>query len=187
MSLQSWQETLVTAQSDGVQILNSSTAVSIIPAAAKITLPNNWFCIGKALRVTLAGRMSCVATTPGTFTLDVRIAAVIAFTSQAIPLNIVAKTDLPWLAQFFLTCRSIGAGTTATLMGVGRFTSECLIGSPLPAAGEAGTILMPCTVPAPGTGFDSTAANTVDIFGKFSVTTATTSLTLHQYILEALN
>jgi hypothetical protein len=187
MSLQSWQETLVSAQGDGVQILNSSTAVSIIPAAAKITLPNNWFCIGKVLRVTLHGRMSNVVTTPGTFTIDVRLGAVIAFTSQAIPLNIVAKTDLPWIVQLYLTCRSIGAGTTATLMGSGIFTGENLVGSPLPAVGGSGNVIIPNTTPVVGTGFDSTAANTVDIFGKFSVTTATTSLTLHQYILEALN
>jgi hypothetical protein len=187
MSLQSWQETLITSQGDGTQILNNVTAASIIPAAAKITLPNNWFQVGRVLRVTLAGRLSCVVTTPGTFTLDVRLLAVVAFTSQAIPLNIVAKTDLPWFAQIVLTCRSIGASTSATLMGQGFWMSETYVGSPVPATGGAGVILIPNTAPAVGTGFDSTAANTVDIFGKFSVATATTSCTLHQYILEALN
>lgn len=187
MSLQSWQETLVAAQGDGTQILNSTTAASIIPASAKITLPNNWFQIGRVLRVTLHGRMSNVVTTPGTFTLDVRVGAVIAFTSQAIPLNIVAKTDLPWFSQIILTCRSIGASTSATLMGSGFWLAENYVGSPLPATGGAGIVVIPNTTPAVGTGFDSTAANTIDVFGKFSVSTATTSLTLHQYILEALN
>jgi hypothetical protein len=187
MSLQSWQETLVSAQGDGAQILDSSTAVSIIPPAAKITLPNNWFQIGRSLRLTLAGRLSNVITTPGTLTLDFRLLAVIAFTTQAIPLNIVAKVGLPWFMQVILTCRSIGASTSAALMAQGFFCSEGYVGAPLPAVGGAGMVLVPNTAPAVGTGFDSTAANTVDIFGKFSVTTDPTALTLHQYLLEALN
>jgi hypothetical protein len=187
MSLQSWQETLVSAQGDGPQILNNTTAATIIPAAAKITLPNNYFNIGKVLRLTIAGGISCVATTPGTLILDLRLGAVIAFTSQAIPLNVTAKTNLPFYMQVLLTCRSIGASTTATLMPAGFFISETYVGSPVPATGGAGVVMIPVTAPAVGTGFDSTAANTVDVFGKFSVTTATTQITLYQYILEALN
>ena len=140
MSLQSWQETLISAQGDGPQLLNNTTATSIIPPAA-----------------------------------------------QAIPLNVVAKTQLPFYMQVILTCRSIGAGTTATLMAIGFFISETYVGSPVPATGGAGAIIVPNTAPAVGTGFDSTAANTVDIFGTFSVNTATTQITLNQYLLEALN
>ena len=187
MSLQSWQETLITAQGDGPQILNNTSAASIIPAAAKITLPNNWFQVGRALRLTLSGSLSCVATTPGTLTLDMRLLAVVAFTTQAIPLNVTAKTTLPWYLQAILTCRSIVASTSATLMSCGFFLSETMVGSPAPATGGAGAVCVPVTAPAVGTGFDSTASNTVDIYGKFSVNTATTQLTLNQYILEALN
>lgn len=187
MSLQSWQETLVSAQGDGPQILNNSTAATIIPAASIITLPNNYFNIGKVLRLTISGGVSCVVTTPGTLILDLRLGAVIAFTTQAIPLNIVAKTNLPFHMQVLLTCRSIGAGTTATLIANGFFISETMVGAPAPAVGGSGCVIVPNTAPAVGTGFDSTAANAVNIFGKFSVTTATTQITLNQYILEALN
>jgi hypothetical protein len=187
MSLQSWQETLVSAQGDGPQILNSTTAATILPPAAKITLPNNWFNVGKVIRLTVAGHISCVATTPGTLILDLRLAAVIAFTSQAIPMNVTAKTTLPFYMQVLLTCRSIGAGTTATLMPIGFIITETIVGVAAPAAGPAGALCVPNTVPVAGTGFDSTAALTVDVFAKFSVTTATTQITLSQYILEALN
>jgi hypothetical protein len=187
MSLQSWQETLVSAQGDGPQILNSTVAATILPAAAKITLPNNYFNIGKVLRLTVAGHISCVATTPGTLTLDLRLAAVIAFTSQAIPMNVVAKTTLPFYMQVLLTCRSIGASTSATLMPQGFIITETIVGVAAPAAGPAGALCIPNTAPVAGTGFDSTAALTVDVFAKFSVNTATTQITLNQYILEALN
>ncbi len=131
--------------------------------------------------------MSCVVTTPGTFTLDVRLGAVIAFTSSAMGLNIVAKTSLPWWAEIELTCRAIGSGTSANLMGMGLFQSECIVGSPLPAVGGAGSLLMPVTAPAVGTGFDSSSAQIVDLFGTFSVNTNPTNCTLHHYELIACN
>jgi hypothetical protein len=39
--------------------------------------------------------------------------------------------------------------------------------------------------PAVGTGFDNTAANTVDVF--FTQTVGTGSMTVHQYAIEELN
>lgn len=184
MSLQGWSETLVTAQADGAALTNSTTATSIIPAGAKFTLPANFFQIGKAVRLTSRGRISNVVTTPGTLTLDVRLGAVIAFTTQVIALNIVAKTNVTFEFETILTCRAIGQSTTANLMGVGTFTSESVVGA---AAGTALTMMCPATAPAVGTGFDSTTSLAVDHFATFSVNTATTSLTLHEYVLEALN
>lgn len=187
MSLQTWQETLISAVGDGTQLSNSTTPTSLLPSTAKYVLPANFFYVGRQLLIEAHGRMSNVVTTPGTFTLDVRLGAVIAFTSSAMQLNAVAKTNLPWYARILLTCRAIGSGTAANLMGGGSFTSECVVGSPLPAAGGAGTLLMPVTAPAVGTGFDSTTTNVVDLFGTFSVATNPTNATLHQYSLWALN
>jgi hypothetical protein len=89
-----------------------------------------------------------------------------------------------------LTCRAIGSGTTANLFGFGRFTSEAVIASPTGAAGGNGTLVSsvatgPDAAPAVGAGFDSTAANVVDLF--FTQTVATGSLTVHSYVLESLN
>jgi hypothetical protein len=184
MSMQTWGETLVSAQVDGTALTNSTTATSILPAAAKFTLPANYFAIGRVLRINAWGRISNVVTTPGTLTLDVRFGSTVVFNGGAMQLNTTAKTNVSWRAIIMLTCRSIGSGTSATLFGQGDWCSESATGS---AAGVANDILMPASAPAVGTGFDSTASQAIDLFATFSVASASNSIQLHQYTVEAMN
>ena len=184
MSLQSWQETLVTAAVDG-PTLTAAAAASCIPPAAKFVLPPNFFnAVGKALRIRASGRISCVVTTPGTARYDVRFGATIVADSLAMNLNIVAKTNVNWWLELLLTCRAIG--TSANLMWQGLWASEAVIGSPLPTVGGSGEFILPYNAaPAVGNNFDSTASQAVDLF--FTQTVATGSMTLHQYALESIN
>lgn len=191
MSGQGWQETLVCLQVDGTALNTSTTPTSLIgtgtiaASAAKYTLPAGFFSyIGKALRVRAYGRMSNINPTPGNFTFDVRFGSTVVFNGGAQALNAAAaKTNVSWAVEILLTCRAIGGGTTANLMGTGTFTSE----SASVSATGVGGWLLPATAPAVGTGFDSTASQQVDIFGTFSVSNASNSIQLHQYILEAIN
>jgi hypothetical protein len=186
MSLQTWQETLVAAQVDG-PALTAAAAATCLPAAAKITLPANYFYIGRALRIKASGRISSLITTPGTARYDVRVGGVIAFDGLAALLDTVAgHTNVGWMLELLLTCRAIGGGTSANLMGQGLWTCEDLLGVPATAPkGVLAAILPWNSAPAVGTGFDSTIANTLDLF--FTQTVATGSMTLHQYLVEALN
>lgn len=183
MSLQTWREVLVSAQVDGTPLNTSISATSIIPAAAKFTLPTNYFAIGRMLKVTATGRISNIVTSPGTLTLDVRLSGVIAWTGGAVSLNAVAKTNVGWTLEAWLTCRAIGNGTAANLIGQGRFTSESVVGA---AAGTTVSASLPAATPPVGTGFDSTAALVVDLFAAFSVNNVANSIQLHQYMLESL-
>jgi hypothetical protein len=183
MSLQTWQETLVSSQVDG-PTLTAAAAATAIPPAALITIPAGWWQIGRVLKVTAQGRISCVVTTPGTARFQVRQSAVSVFDSGALNLNIVAKVTVPFWLEIIMTCRAIGNGTSANLMGQGAFQSEAVVGSPLPAAGGNGSLLCPVGAPAVGTGFDSTIANILDLF--FTQTVATGSMTIHQYKVESL-
>lgn len=184
MSLQTWQETLVTATADG-PALTAAAAASCIHTAAKITLPNNFFTIGKMMKITLHGRLSVVVTTPGTARFDVRMGGVIVYDTGALNLNIVAKTNVPFLQEIVLVCRSIGSGTAATILGIGQLSSEAVIASPANNVGGNGSLMAPVGAPAVGTGFDSTSALTVDVF--FTQTVATGSMTVHMYKVESLN
>lgn len=184
MSIQSWQETLITATTDG-PVLVAAAAASCLHTAAKLTLPNSFFQIGKMIKITAHGRISCAVTTPGTARFDVRLGAVVAHDSGALNLNIVAKTNVPFIYELILTCRSIGSGTSGTLMGQGQFTSEAVIASPLPSVGGSGSLLCPVGAPAVGAGFDSTSALALDLF--FTQTVATGSMTVHMYKIESLN
>ena len=172
---------LVIGFTDG-PTLTAGTAASCIPVANRLILPNNYWTIGKQLRIKLAGRISCAVTTPGTARFDLRTGpsgAVIAFDGGALNLNINGKTNVPWRMEVDLTCRSVGNGAATTLFGIGSFVSEAVIGSPLPSVGSNGELLIPVGAPAVGTGFDNTAANALDLF--FTQTVATGSLTVHQY------
>lgn len=184
MSAQSWQQTLITAQGDGTA-LTAAAAATMLPAAAKYTLPANFFdYVGKQLLIKASGRISCAVTTPGTARYDVRFGATVVADTTAMNLNIVAKTNVNWLLELLLTCRAVG--TSASLMWQGTWISEAVIGSPLPTVGGSGVFTLPYnSAPAVGNTFDSTATQVVDLF--YTQTVATASLTLHQYSLISMN
>lgn len=190
MSLQGWVEAPISLATDGPALNTSITATSLIgpttnvASAAKLVLPSNFFVIGKTVRVTATGRMSNIVTTPGTLTMDLRLGATVVFNGGAIPLNIVAKTNVTWRMVALLTCRAVGMGTLTTLIGVGDFTSESVISS---VAGTANDCMLPATAPAVGTGFDSTAAQQFDLFGTWSISNAGNSIQLQQLVIEQLN
>jgi hypothetical protein len=193
MSQNTWDETLFVAQVDGTALTNSTTQTSILPGAARLPLPANFFSyVGKTVRMRAAGRISTVVTTPGnlTFTIDFGTVAspIGVFVSQATALNIVAQTNTTWLFEAIMTCRAIGAGTTANLMTVASWISRASLNAP--AVGTTtgvGTVLMPDTAPAVGAGFDSTVTNVVDLQATFSVANAANSIQLHLYTFEAMN
>lgn len=184
MSMQTFQETIAWSQVDG-PTLTAAAAATCLPPTALVTLPPNWWYVGRVMKVTAQGRISCVVTTPGTARFQVRQAAVSIFDTGALNLNVIAKTTVPWWLEIVMTCRAIGNSTSANVFGFGTFQSEAVVGSALPAAGGNGSLICPVGTPAVGTGFDSTIANILDLF--FTQTVATGSLTVHQYKVEALN
>jgi len=186
MGLNSSPQTVVASQTDGTAITDSTTAASIIPAKAKFTFPIDFFEVGSVLRVTATGRISCVVTTPGTLTLDLRMNDVIAATTDAMALCVVAKTSVSWWLDWLLTCQTVGDPVGTKFSHLARFTSQGLIGSPVVSVGGNGTLLSPAATPGQGTGFPLLANNTLDMFGKFSVNTTGTSIQCHQFVVETL-
>lgn len=186
MSMQTWNEVLINSKADG-PTLTAAAAATCIPTDCVITLPNNWWYIGRQIRVTASGRISSVITTPGTARYDIRLAAVVAFDSLAILLDTVAAhTTVGWYLTILMTCRAIGSGTSANTIGQGTWTCEDILGVPATAPkGVLSAILPWNSAPAVGTGFDSTAALTLNMF--FTQTVATGSMTVHQYMVESVN
>lgn len=187
MSASSWVELIAFDIADGAALTASTTPTSLLSASSKYTLPANFFnYVGKKLRLRAAGRISTVVTTPGTLLLDFRLGSIVAFSGGAMALNIVAKTNVTWIFEAELDCRAVGSGTSAALLGIGKWMSEAVIASPLPAVGGSGLLLLPSSAPANGTGFDSTAAQQIDLFGTWSISNAN-SVQVHQFSLEAMN
>jgi hypothetical protein len=190
MTLQTFQEALLSHRGDGTA-LTAAAAASLIQGAgatrAKYTFPANFFEVNKCVRITASGRISCAVTTPGTARFIVKFGSVTVFDSLAINLNVVAKTNVPWSLDLVLFCQSAGDSTTATMFpGNCSWASEAVVGSPLPTVGGSGVVLLPYnTAPAVGTGFDSTVSQQFDL--QFQQTVATGSCTLHAMKIEALN
>lgn len=190
MSNQAWVEPFLISAVDGTALASSTTATSILPASGKFTLPSIFFdsVNGKTLRFRALGRISTVVTTPGTLTLDIRFGSVVVFNGGAMTLNTTAQTNMGWILDVDLVIRTVGASTTATVLGQGEWKSHAVIGSAAPTAGGCGTHVLPYnTAPVAGTGFDSTAAQTIDLFATWSVSNAANSIQLHQFSIESMN
>jgi len=181
-----FRERILCTGEDGPTLANSAVATSLLPASRKFTLPSYFFDkVGKVLAVRAAGRISTVVTKTGTLTLDIRFASVAVFSSGAMALNIVAKTNAAWLYEAELVCRSIGASTSATLLGMGYWKSHAVIGAGLASAFGAESHVLPYNVaPAAGGGFDSTQAQTIDMIATWSVANSSNSITMHQFALD---
>jgi hypothetical protein len=187
MSLQGWEEAVMTAQVAGASISNTTTAASLLPAAAKYTILTNIFSLGKVMRVSSIGQLSNIAgASAGTLTLDVRFGSNVVFNGGAAQMSSTAHTTLPYWWDVQMTCVVIGA--SAALMGQGRLMGQPIsVTAVIDSTSTHGLLLTPNTTPANGATFDSTATQQIDHFGKFSVVTSPTNITLQQFVVEMLN
>lgn len=190
MSVYGYCEILSTAQAAGTNLVSFTTSASLLPSAALHTIPPDDWSLGKSLLIKAAGRVSNVVTAQPTFTFNVLFGATTVFTTGAILTSTTAHTTVPWMLEVMLTCRSIGSGTSATLMGQGWVGSRAFID--LGATGDITTsghpfLLVPETTPAVGTGFSSNASQQVDFQAACSVSNAANAIQLEQYWLGSMN
>lgn len=172
---------LATAPGDGNAVAATVTQTSLLTGSASpavITLPAGWIQeVGQMFEIFASGRVSTPAATQGNLTFTVKVGSVNAcvsptFTSQA------SQTNITWELYWILTVRAVGSGTTTTLMHTGELASALVSATNL-------RNLIPATAPAVGTGFDSTASQTVDLQVTWSNNTAGNTITLHQYELTS--
>jgi hypothetical protein len=180
MSSNTWNQTLISAQVDGAA-LTAAAAATCLPAQAVFTLPANTLKIGDKLCVRASGRISCVVTTPGTARYDIRIGGAVIFDSQAMNLNVVAKTNVGWWLDVEFTVRAVGSSANGLGQGIWLSEAGILTAVPTTGPGPGGFTLPYNTAPVVGANFNSTVSNTVDLF--FTQTVATGSMTLHEYEL----
>jgi hypothetical protein len=189
MSLQSWNETLVAQQGAGTLKTTYTTAATVLNPQCLYTLPPNWWYPGRTMRVTMAGGLSNIATTPGTVVFQVMMGTIAVWSSGNIQLNATAHTTLPFWLQVYLTCQVVGSTTTAKLMGMGILSGiqPTLTAAQVDAVNTPGLFPVPATAPAQGTGFDSTVANILDFWVGFSISNIGNGIQPAIYTVEAMN
>jgi hypothetical protein len=189
MGLQTFQEVLVAQREAGTVFDAYTTAKTVIPATNLITIPSNWFYPGRALSIKVAGAISNIVTTPGLINFQVKIGSVAVFDTGNIQMNATAHTLLPFWLEILLTCRAVGSGTSANMMGLARAISKVFTATAgqTDDAQDFPTILAPATAPAVGTGFDSTIANILDFWAGFTISNAANEVRVDQYLVSVLN
>lgn len=192
MSLQTWNETLVSAVAAGTNFTTFTTAKSVTPAGCTVTFPPNYFYVGRSLRINVLAGISNIITTPGTITFQMQLGPtsnIAAFTSGAIQLNAIAHTTLPAWLEILLTCRAVGSGTSANLIGMchARGVMFTRTAAQVDQLNIGDSLIGPATAPAVGTGFDSTVANILDFFTAFSISNAGNGIQVQQYTVESMN
>lgn len=191
MASQSWGQLIASIPIAGTQYNTYTTAKSMLTSSAAteaasgfVTLPPGFFQRAACLQIDFVGAVSNRVTGPDTFTIQVMVGSVIAFTTGAITLTTTAHTNIPLFGRITLSCRTVGNGTLAALVGQAVLTGQMIQQGGTAAADSAtlsNTIIMPNTAPAVGTGFDSTVANTLDFFVAQSVSNAGNGFRLDQY------
>jgi hypothetical protein len=188
-SLQSWQEAVAVQPDAGTLLTTYTTAKSVINPNSLYTLPANFFRPGRMLHIFATGGVSNIVTTPGLMNFQVKVGSVAAFDTGNVQLNATAHTTLPFWFEAMLTCRTIGSGTAATLMGLATVAGVMFTrtaGQTDDAQGVQ-TILAPATAPAVGTGFDSTVANVLDLWVGFTISNAGNGIQVQQYKVTVVN
>jgi hypothetical protein len=181
---------IVSIATDGYTLTNSAVSTSILPVtvvpSTNLILPARFFnYIGQELIIEVSGRISTLVTTPGTLLFEVKFGSTVVATTQALDLNIVAKTDVTWMLRLAMQLRVVGA--SAQFLTIGKFESEAVIGSPLPTVGGSGVLLIPASAPAVGNTFNSTTSQTITFNAKWSVADPANSITIHQFRIISPN
>ena len=183
-----WQ-TLATISGDGTALTAAARASMLQGAGGKQglwTMRPNELNIGDMLEIYAAGRISCVVTTPGTarFDLSAGVGGTAFFDTNAMPLNIVAKTTVAWELLVRGCVRTIG--NAGNIWWQGWWLSEASINTALPATGPGpgGQNVPYNATPAIGANWDMTISTIFDF--NFTQTVATGSCTCHIYQLSKL-
>ena len=166
---------------DVASVTLAATAKAIIPIANIPVFGANYFSyIGKAVRISLLGRITTVATPGnGTFSIywgngtDANGTLIVSSGAATLLAN---QTSLSWKVVVLVRCRALGA--TGSLMAGGSITYN----SAVVAANE---IMIPASVPA-ATTCDLTVANVLSPQYLRSGSTAE-SIQVHDVLYEALN
>lgn len=194
MASQSWGA-LVARIPVASSLQNTYTAAKSMLGSATLTesssgltqLPPGFFARGGYVEIDVHAGISNRVTGPDTFTINIVVGGIIAFTTGAINLTTTAHTTIPAVFRFMLTCRSEGSSSQATLMGqcVAYGQMIAMVASAADNAAGTGWAMAPNTAPAVGTGFDSTTAASLDFHVAQSVSNAGNGFQLQQYVVKS--
>ena len=189
---QGYNQTIACIRKQGVLYNTYTTSKSMLTSATAVVdvsdqVPNlsaGFFYPGKKMKIRFVAGISNRVTGPDTFTIEVKVGAVVAFTTGVITLTTTVHTTIPLWGDIDLTCDTAGSGTLAKLRGQARLSGQMIQQGGTAAADSttlSNTILMPNAAPVLGTGFDSSIVNTLDFWVAQSFSGAGNGFQLWEY------
>ena len=79
----------------GTLFASYTTAKTVLNADSLVTLPANWWYIGRMVRMSVSGGISNRVTGPDTTTFEFHMGSIAAFSSGAMNLTTTAHTTIP--------------------------------------------------------------------------------------------
>jgi len=169
---------------DIASVTLSTTDVALYPPSNFPVLGGQyWSRVGKKIRIRLFGRMTTGAT-PGNLTFDIyygsgaNATGTILASSAAVALT-ASQTNLSWMCEVTVHCRSIGSSGTLFCVGWALFNPSLIASTNQP-------ILIPASAPVVSAAVDLTAANIISIQAKRSGST-TETMQVHDMEVVAMN
>jgi hypothetical protein len=168
---------------DVAAVTLAATNKALIPVANLPVLGSNYFgYIGKAVRITMFGRITTAAT-PGNGQFNLYWGSGIDATGTIIASSATfaltaAQTNITWVCQFWVRCRAMGATGSLMVLGEAGFNPAVVTATLQP-------LMIPAIAPAPVT-VDLTVANVLSPQFLRSGSTVET-MQVHDYLFEALN
>ena len=169
---------------DIASVTLATTDKALYPPSNFPVLGGQYFArLGKKLKIRLFGRMT-TGTTPGNGTFDVYYGTgadangTILASSATVALT-ASQTNLSWMAEVSVHCRSIGSAGTLFCTSYALFNNAVLANTLQP-------LLIPASAPAVSGSIDLTAANIISVQFKRSGSTAET-MQVHDMEVIAVN
>lgn len=140
-----------------------------------------WVRPGKKMQIRLFGQITTAAT-PGNGTFDIYYgsgadATGTVLASSAAQTLVANQSNIAWMADIVVTCRSVGSAGTLFCTGRAQFGTAVI---------AANTFMIPASAPVVSAGVDLTAANIISVQFKRSGSTAETMQVLEMEV-NALN
>ena len=180
---------LARQKASGTLFNTYTTAKSMLNADAKLTLPKNFLSAGRYLRVTALMGISNKITSQPSFTFQLMVGAVVAWSSGAVLCDTTAHVIYPAKLVIDVRVDAEGSGTGGKLIAVGELSGKMFVisGAVADPTLGIGTFLLPDSGIAQGTGFNFGAENVLDFWGGISASDAANGCQVFNYLVEDLS
>lgn len=177
MPAQFWEAVLNSPGNGAGAAYNTSTTITDVSAAPQLVLPANFMYPGQSFRLTAFGVFSTTATPTLRLGFYYGGVAGVALADTGAITTGSGVANVPWRLELTSTVRTVGATGTIISQGFCDFgtTVAAVTHLPLP-----NTALATVTI-------DTTAAKALTVGATWSASSASNTLTCHQFLVEAMN